>query len=236
MMIQIAGYLPPQPTPLWAMVRHAGVRHAVGGLPYGETVAQDPRDYMAMLRLKTGYADAGFTLSVIESSPPMEKIRLDLDGRDEEIDYFCDFVTNMGAPGIPVVCYNFMAVMGWGRTSTTTPSGGGALVSGYDHALMRNAPPTEWGEVSEDQLWENVRYFLQRVLPVAERVNVKLALHPDDPPLSPIRGMGRIMRSNDNFQHVPDMADSPSNSITFCQGNFALMTNDLPAAIRHFGR
>jgi mannonate dehydratase len=46
--------------------------------------------------------------------------------------------------------------------------------------------------VSEDQLWENFRYFLQRVLPVAERPTVMLALHPDDPPLAPIRGIGRI--------------------------------------------
>jgi mannonate dehydratase len=121
------------------------------------------------------------------------------------------------------------------RTSTTTPSRGGALVTGYDHALMQNAPLTEYGEVSEAHLWENLEYFLKRVIPVAEKANVRLAMHPDDPPLSPIRGLGRIMRSVENFQRLIDLVPSPVNGITLCQGNFTLMTDDLPAVIRHFG-
>ncbi|HVU10074.1 MAG TPA: mannonate dehydratase, partial [Phototrophicaceae bacterium] len=102
--------------------------------------------------------------------------------------------------------------------------------------LMRNAPPTEYGTVTEDQLWENLEYFLKRVVPVAEAANVKLAMHPDDPPLSPIRGLGRIMRSVDNFQRLIDLVPSPVNGITLCQGNFALMTNDMPSVIRKFGQ
>ena len=77
---------------------------------------------------------------------------------------------------------------------------------------------------------------MRRVLPVAERANVKLAMHPDDPPLSPIRGIGRIMRSVENFQRLLGLAPSPMNGITMCQGNFTLMTDDLPAAIRQFGK
>ena len=80
--------------------------------------------------------------------------------------------------------------MNWLRTSTTILSRGGALVTGYDNQQMRDAPLTEYGEVSEEQLWHNLRYFLERVLPVAESANVKLAMHPDDPPLSPIRRLG----------------------------------------------
>ena len=76
---------------------------------------------------------------------------------------------------------------------------------------MRNAPLTEYGEVGEDQLWENLEYFLRRVVPVAEQAGVKLAMHPDDPPLSPIRGLGRIMRSVDNFQRLIDLVPSPVN-------------------------
>jgi mannonate dehydratase len=72
-------------------------------------------------------------------------------------------------------------------------------------------------------------------LPVAERAGVKLAMHPDDPPLSPIRGVGRIMRSVGNFRRLVDMRKSPVNGVTLCQGNFTLMTKDLPAAIRGFG-
>ena len=235
-MIEIAEYLPAQPSPLWKLAKQAGVNYVVGTLPYGETVANKPWEYMSLVRLKTRYADAGLELAVIESSPPMDKIRRGLPGRDEEIADFCEMLRNMGALGIPVVCYNFMAQLGWSRTSWTIPSRGGALVSGYDHDLMRNAPLTEAGIITEDQLWENFEYFLTRVLPVAEAAKVKLALHPDDPPLSPIRGIGRIMRSMEAFQRVIDMAPSPYNGITFCQGNFALMTGDLPAAIHHFGR
>ena len=89
--------------------------------------------------------------------------------------------------------------------------------------------------VTEEQLWENLQYFLERVVPVAEEANVKLAMHPDDPPLSPIRGVGRIMRSIENYQRLIDLVPSPVNGIALCQGNFTLMTDDLPGVIRHFG-
>jgi mannonate dehydratase len=142
----------------------------------------------------------------------------------------------MGRLGIPVWCYNWMPVVGWVRTTLSARGRGGAIVSAYDHAQMVSAPPTWAGTVEAETLWTNLRWFLERVCPVAEEAGVTLALHPDDPPLSPLRGIGRIMRSLDAFQRVIDMADSPYNGITLCQGNFALMTGDLPAAIRHFGR
>jgi mannonate dehydratase len=235
-MIEIAEMLPSQPTVLWKLAKQAGVNHAVGGLPRDEGGPERPWDFMPLMRLKTRFEDAGFTLSVIESSPPMQKIRLGLPGRDEEIEWFNTLLKNMGALGIPVLCYNFMAVLGWLRTSLALAGRGGALVTGYDHKMMQDAPPTEAGIVPEERLWENFAYFLQRVLPVAEKANVKLALHPDDPPLSPIRGLGRIMRSIDAFQRVIDMMPSECNGLTLCQGNFTLMTDDLPAVIRHFGK
>ena len=72
-------------------------------------------------------------------------------------------------------------------------------------------------------------------MPVAEEAGVKLAMHPDDPPLSPIRGVSRIMTKVDNFQKLLDLVPSPANGIALCQGNFTLMTDDLPEVIRHFG-
>jgi mannonate dehydratase len=235
-MIQIAEMLSSQPSPLWRLVKQAGVDYAVGPLPYGEDGSERPWEYGPLQRMKTRYDEAGIELAVIESSPPMQKIRLGLPGRDEEIEWFCTMLRNMGALHIPVVCYNFMAHFGWLRTHTTLPGRGGALVTGYKHTTMQEGPLTEYGEVPEERLWENFAYFLKQVLPVAEKANVKLALHPDDPPLSPIRGIGRIMRSVENFQRVLDMAESEHNGVTLCQGNFTLMTDDLPSVIRHFGK
>jgi mannonate dehydratase len=100
---------------------------------------------------------------------------------------------------------------------------------------LRNKLLTEYGIITDEQMWDNLKYFLERVVPVAEKANVKLAMHPDDPPLSPIRGISRIMSSIENYQRLIDLVPSPVNGIALCQGNFTLMTDDLPSVIRHFG-
>src|SRR5690242_3045500 len=135
-MIQIAEMLPPTPTPLWRLVQQVGVNHAVTGLPFGDTSGEAPWSLAPMRRMKEAFDRAGFTVSVIESSPPMQKIRLGLPGRDEEIAWFQEMLRSMGALGIPTVCYNFMAQLGWLRTHMDLPGRGGALVTGYDHAVM----------------------------------------------------------------------------------------------------
>ncbi|UCH27154.1 MAG: mannonate dehydratase [Trueperaceae bacterium] len=238
-MIEIAELLPERPGPLWRLVKQCGVNHAVGQIDFtpksGVPEDEQPWSLASLERVKRAYNEGGFELSVIESRPPLDKAKLGLPGRDREIDIVCSLIQNMGALGIPVWCYEWMPVINWTRTSSTIEARGGALATGYDHELMDQTPFAETGEVSEETLWENLAPFLERVVPVAEAAGVKLAMHPDDPPLSPIRGLGRIMRSVENFDRLLELVPSPVNGIALCQGNFALMTDDLPAVIRHFG-
>ncbi|MCB0005363.1 MAG: mannonate dehydratase [Anaerolineales bacterium] len=237
-MIKIAEFLPPTQTPLWKLAKQAGIDYAVGGLPFDDpqNAGDAPWDYLPLLRTKQRYESGGFELAVIESRPPLNQAKRGLPGRDEEIATVITLIENMGRLNIPVWCYEWMTDFNWLRTNTSTLSRGGSLVTSFDSSLMAHAPGTELGPISEEELWENLEYFLRKVLPVAEEWNVKLAMHPDDPPLSPIRGVGRIMRSVENFQRLVDLVPSPMNGITLCQGNFALMTDDLPSVIRDFGR
>ena len=236
-MIGIAEYLPPTPSLLWRLARQAGVDLVVGGLPFDDPMngTDEPWDYMPLLRMKQRYEDGGFRLAVIEARPPLNRAKRGQPGRDEEIATVITLMENMGRLGIPVWCYEWMTDFNWVRTSTTTASRGGSLVTSFDNSLVQAAPAMEGGPITDEELWTNLAYFLDQVLPVAERAGVKLAMHPDDPPLSPIRGIARIMRSIENYQRLVDMAPSPANAIALCQGNFTLMTDDLPGVIRHFG-
>lgn len=234
-MMRLAEFFTSQPDRLWPLALQMGIGHAVGPLPWEvQAHGEKPWELMPLIRMKQRYADHGLELVVIENMPPSNRIKLGLPGREEEIETMQQLIANMGAAGIPVLCYNFMAQMGWFRTSTTTRTRGGAQVSSYDHALMKDAPLTEAGVVGESQLWENLHYFLEQVVPVAEQARVRLALHPDDPPITPIRGVSRILRSADALEKAVSLVPSAYSGITLCQGTLATAGEAIPAVIRRF--
>jgi mannonate dehydratase len=158
-----------------------------------------------------------------------------LPGRDQHIEQVCKALRAIGAAGVPFSGYTFLAI-GHFRTASTTGRGG-AKYSTFDYEEFKKNPPSHPGsEISEEKLWENIEYFLKRVIPVAEEAGVRLALHPDDPPLSePLGGAARIVTSPENYKRIFDLVPSDSNAMLFCQGCFAEMGTDVPEAIRYFG-
>jgi mannonate dehydratase len=215
--------------------REIGVDHAIVGV--SGALSRVSRDsYVETLeKIKAEFQQAGMTIAGVESHPvPAEKIKLGVPGRDEEIENYVAAIQALGQVGIPMVCYNFMAGLGWYRTRTDILERGGALVSEFDNQIATQQGLTEWGEISEDKIWSNLEYFLKAVIPVAEKAGVQMALHPDDPPISPLRGIGRILTSARNYRRVLDIVPSPANGITFCQANFKLMGEDIAALAREW--
>ena len=238
-MIKIAYVASPEPSLTNTLMAQVGVTHAVYYPPL-ETIPNAPEDQQpwsqaALAQARDGFEKIGMEVAVIEGRPPMEKIKLGLPGRDEEVDVVCRFLRAMGAVGIPVWCSMWMPILGVMRTSFAVPSRAGAKVSAFQLDQLPDQSLTPYGVIDEEQQWENLRWFLERTVPVAEKAGVKMAMHPDDPPHSPIRGVARIISSIANYQRLLDLVPSPVNGIGLCQGNFTLMTDDLPGVIRHFG-
>lgn len=218
------------------LARQIGVNHAI--VSANRALRRIPRDQYAkaLAKLKSAYEDSGLTIAGVESHPvAAEKIKLGLPGRDEEIKNYCAAIEALGKVGIPMCCYNFMAGIGWYRTKTDIAERGGALSSEFDNQIAKKQGLTRWGQISEEKIWDNITYFLKRIIPVAEKAGVKMALHPDDPPISPLRGIGRILTSGSAFRRVLQIVPSPVNGITFCQANFKLMGGDIRALVREFG-
>ncbi len=217
------------------LARQTGVNYAIVNLL--STLSKVPRDrYLDVIQKITADFDAaGLKIIGVESHPvPAEKIKLGLPGRDEEIENYRAVIEALARAGIPMLCYNFMAGIGWYRTRADAPGRGGALTSEFDNEAALKQGLTEWGEISEEKIWANLEYFVKAVMPTAEKAGVKMALHPDDPPISPLRGIGRVLTSAKSFRRVLEMAPGPMNGITFCQANFKLMGEDIEALAREW--
>ncbi len=236
-----------------------GIVWALHDLPVGEVWPTD-----RIQEVKKQAEDHGFHIDVVESVNVHEDIKLGLPSRDKFIDHYIQTIKNLAAAGVKVICYNFMPVFDWTRTELFRQHEDGSTALYFENEKIRNLDPLELVEtisdnaaytmpgweperlqyltklfdqyrgMTETDLWNNLRYFLEKVIPAAEQHDIKLAIHPDDPPWS-VFGLPRIITSKENIRRLLDLVDSPANGITLCSGSLgANPDNNVADMVREF--
>lgn len=229
-----------------------GLVTALSNVPAGAVWTPD-----AIAARQYELAEHGFEWVVVESLPVSDAIKLGGPERDDHVAAWCTSLHHLAAAGVRTVCYNFMPVFDWIRTDFALELGDGSNAMAYRHAdlakfdfgqgmkrlaawaqgytaeeidtLFRRAR-----EVGEDGLVEHLEAFLRDVVPVAESLGVRLALHPDDPPWS-IFGLPRIVSNAVGLERAVRAIDSPANALTLCTGALgASAGNDLVAIAASF--
>ncbi len=222
--------------------------------PWG--VAGDPEKLWTVAELKSlrcEIENAGLTLAAIENLDPAHWHDILLDGpkRREQIEKVKTIIRHMGEAGIPVLGYNFSLAGVCGRV--TTPSGRGrALTVGMDgpaddepipNGVVWNmvydpaAPPGALPAISHEELWRRLHRFLEDVVPVAEQAGVRLAAHPDDPPMPTMRQQPRLVFQPHMYQRLLDSVSSRFNMLELCVGTIAEMTGgDVYEAVDRYSR
>ncbi|WP_342433180.1 mannonate dehydratase [Neobacillus sp. FSL H8-0543] len=230
-----------------------GIVTAIYDIPVGEAWPLDKIE-----ELKSTVEEAGLHISVIESVPVHEDIKIGLPTRDRYIENYKETIRNLGKVGIPVICYNFMPIFDWTRTDLDyrLPDGSTALIfveevakkmdpltgelslPGWDSSYEKEDLQRlfdHYKNVNHEKLWENLEYFIKEIIPVAEEAGVKMAIHPDDPPFD-IFGLPRIITNKENLERFINLYDSPNNGLTMCSGSLGSHPdNDFPEMLRYFG-
>ncbi|WP_172121513.1 MULTISPECIES: mannonate dehydratase [unclassified Devosia] len=186
---------------------------------------------------------AGLVFEAIENVPThfYHKAMLGLEGRDEQIENYQATIRTVARAGVPVLGYHFMPNSVW-TTNRSAQTRGGALARQFDMSVveahaddleaLRSFMPTTLGRASsmplfgkggpvitEDVMWSNYRYFIEAVLPVAEEEGLRLALHPDDPPVPMLGGVARLFYQPENFRRAYELAgQSPAWALDLCLG------------------
>lgn len=211
---------------------------AVYDVPVGEVWSRE-----SIAALKKQVEDAGLLFEVIESVPVHEDIKLGKPTRERYIENYCENIRRLAEAGIRCICYNFMPVFDWTRTQLDhrLPDGSTSLVyykeqvdavnplesdsdltlPGWDASYTREELKevvAEYNAMTEEDLWENLTYFLQRIIPVATACDVNMAIHEDDPCWS-IFGLPRIITCEKNLDRFLKIVDDPHNGLTLCTGS-----------------
>ena len=246
---------PDDPVQLQHVRQIPGVRGIVSSV--SEVAIGKPWTSQAVDAIASHIDGAGLHWSVVESIPVHEDIKLGLPTRDTYIDAWCESLRQVAHVRVPVVCYNFMPVFDWTRTNLAMCMPDGSTALAYDHNELQRIDLTRgtgelpgwgaaytkdelhtllarWSAVHEEQLWSNLGYFLERVVPVADSLGMKLAMHPDDPPW-PVFGLPRIITNATALRRLLALVDHPANGLTFCTGSLgASPDNDLVAMVTEF--
>ncbi len=211
--------------------------------------------YEELLALRRQVESHGLTLAAIENFDPAHWYDILLDGpkKARQMEDIKTTIRNVGKAGIPVMGYYFSLAGVWGWTSR--PSGRGQAMSvEFDQGAVdahrpiprgmvwnmtydASAPAGVLAPVSREEMWERLRYFLKELLPVAEENGVKLAAHPDDPPLPELRGTARLFYLPGEYERLLEVSDSPANTFEFCMGTLQEMQEgDLYSLLDKYSR
>lgn len=212
----------------------------VGGLG-GWGYAGDPNHLWTVEELrgiKKQIENAGLVWEAIENFDPAHWSDVLLDGprKRQQLEGLKQMIRAVGEAGIPIIGYNF-SIAGVAGRITGPFARGGAISVGMDGPLDEpipngmvwnmiydaHAPSGYQPKATPEQLWHRLEDFLNECLPVAEEVGVRLAAHPDDPPLSTVRGQPRLVYRPDLYQKLIDINTSPSNQLECCVGTLAEM-------------
>ncbi|MCL6456887.1 MAG: mannonate dehydratase [Gorillibacterium sp.] len=203
---------------------------------------EDVWSYDNLKRLREAINAEGLELEAIENFSPADWYDILLDGpkKREQLEHLKQIVRNIGKAGIPIIGYNFSIAGVWGHVNRPVARGG-AKTATFDIAKGPVETPIPHGEIwnmtydahetpgfiptiSSEELWQRLDEFLKELLPVAEEAGVRLALHPDDPPMPAIRGYGRLVNQPHLYQKLLDLYPSRSNALEFCMGTIQEMT------------
>ena len=223
----------------------SGVVTAVYDVPVGEVWEMDK-----ILRLKSLCDEKGLEMEVIESVPVHEDIKLGLPTRDRYIANYATTIRNLGKAGVKCICYNFMPVFDWLRTNLHTEAEDGSNALSYNHEELMSLDPHNlhlpgWDEsytseelnslldaysgMSHEQLFENLVYFLNGIMPACDETGINMAIHPDDPPWD-MFGLPRIITGMNSYDKLFAAVPNVHNGITLCTGSLgAGRDNDMVA-------
>lgn len=207
----------------WDYAKQCGVDHGVIRLP--EDTEFDICDKSHWESVYKRFTDFGIKPVVIEPMPNElhDHIKAGDEKRDESIEKVMKMFPIMDQLDIRTICFNFMAHVGWYRTAHEIKERGGALVTGFDRKDYQD----EGSAISEQQLWDNYTYFIKAVLPYAEKYGIRLALHPDDPPVAKLGRVSRIMISHANIKRALEIGNSDFLGLTMCQACYQVMGENL---------